>query len=429
MKMPVKPRANTPHSAHKPAPDVLIVAASARALAQSATKSGLHPAIIDAFGDRDARACAVAASRVPLAAGGLDRASLQRAFRRTISRFGATLSGWVAGPGLENCIDLVADFAAQAPFFGNDARVFERCASSVAPAFAADCGLPLVPDCAGYPYLSKMPASAGGTCIGYAAMPAFAGNDGAAHDDRRCRRQTYLPGVGVSHLFAASGEEGGAATTTIGFSTQWHSRHDRQRPFTYGGAINRAPLDAPARAQAEAWAKRLAKALGLRGLNNADYLYCAGRLYFLELNPRPSATMALYDADYPQGLLAAHVQACRGRLPGPHPAAAIRAQAVVYAQRTLALADDFEWPEAACDVPAGGGVFDAGTPLCSLTAEGGAPGAVLSELQQTLRYFTDYLNNSEQSIGIKDKYIPENVSLPSQITDAARPGMMQTNEV
>ena len=211
------------------------------------------------------------------------------------------------------------------------------------------------PRCAGYPYLSKAPAGAGGTCIARAA--AALEDDSPARDDGRRHRQTYLPGVGVSHLFAASGEQGGEATATIGFSTQWHSRHERHRPFTYGGAINHAPLGAAERARAETWARRLAKALGLRGINNADYLYCAGRLYFLELNPRPGATMALYDADYPRGLLAAHMQACRGRLPKPRPAAATRAQAVVYAHRTLALADDFEWPRTACDVPAGGGVF------------------------------------------------------------------------
>lgn len=394
----------------QPAPDVLIMAASARALAQSALKSGLRPALIDAFCDRDARACAVSTSRVPLTADGLEPASLQRAFRRALSRFGASLKGWVAGAGVDNRGDVLADFARRLPFFGNDAEVFKHCALAKTPAFAADLGLPVVPDCAGYPRLSKSPLRAGGAHI---ERVGGAARDPAPDRERRYH-QTYLPGVGVSHLFAANGK--GAAT--IGFGTQWHSHHDRRRPFTYGGAINRTRLGAAERAQAEAWASRLTKALGLRGINNADYLYCAGRLYFLELNPRPGATMALYDADYPRGLLEAHIQGSRGRLPTPRPAAATRAQAVVYARRTLVLADDFEWPKAACDVPAGGGAFEAGAPLCSLAVEGSAVASVLSRLQRTLRDFIACLNKNEQDNEMKKKYTSRNAAPPSRIAAA-----------
>ena len=414
MKAPASPRANTPHSVPEPAPDILIIAASARALAQSAVKSGLRPAVIDAFCDRDTRACAVAASRVPLAAEGLQQAPLRKAFRQNLSRFGATLKGWVAGPGVENCGDLLADFARRLPLFGNDAEVFRHCAAGGAPTFAAGCGLPPVADCLGYPYLSKSPVSAGGAHIEHADGMVDDARDSTRVAGRRYR-QTYLPGVGVSHLFAAHGE----AVATIGFSTQWHSRHDRRRPFTYGGAINRAPLSAAERAQAEVWACRLTKALGLRGINNVDYLYCAGGLYFLEINPRPGATTALYEADYPRGLVQVHLQACRGRLPPPRPAAATRAQAVVYARRALALADDFAWPQAACDVPANGGTFEAGAPLCTLAVEGVAVSPVLSRLQQTLREFIHHINSTGQNNEMKEKYVPQNTSSLSRVAVAA----------
>ncbi len=431
-------------------PDLLIVAASARAMAQSAVKAGLRPAVIDAFGDRDTRAAAVSASRVPLTAEGLAPDALQKAFRRDTARFGATLKGWIAGAGAENCSGLFAGFARQLPLLGNRPDVFRRCTGHAMPALAADCGLPCVAWREELPALSKSPTAAGGAHIRYidgtandggahnrhaaGAADTAGGNgaantrhaigavdddsaahnrriagtadnsgnaqnrrDGGAADDgaRRCR-QTYLPGVGVSHLFVADGR----SAVTLGFSTQWHSRHCRERPFAYGGAVNRCALSGAARAQAEKGARALTAALGLRGINNADYLYCAGRLYFLELNPRPGATLALMDGDYPRGLLDVHLQACFGHPAAPRPAAAVRACAVVYAAADIVLPDNFDWPRAACDVPVAGGVFRAGDPLCSLMAEDSAVAPALSRLQASIRGLTERLGRLRRPVSM-----------------------------
>jgi len=369
-------------------PELLIVAASARVLAQSAVKAGLRPAVIDAFGDRDTRAAAVSASRVPLTAEGLAPDALQQAFRRDTARFGATLKGWIAGAGAENCSGLFADFARQLPLLGNRPDVFRRCTDPAMPTLAADCGLPCVPRREELPALSKLPIAAGGAHIRYIDSAA---NDGA----RRCR-QTYLPGVGVSHLFAADGR----GAVTLGFSTQWHSRHCRERPFAYGGAVNRCALPDEARAQAEKGARALTAALGLRGINNADYLYCAGRLYFLELNPRPGATLALMDGDYPRGLLNVHLRACRGHPAAPRPAAAVRACAVMYAAADTVLPENVGWPREACDVPVAGGVFRAGDPLCSLMAEDSAVAPALSRLQASIHALTERLNRLRRPVSM-----------------------------
>lgn len=420
-------------------PDLLIIAASARALAQSAVKAGLRPAVMDAFGDRDTRAAAVSASRVPLTAEGLAPDALQKAFRRDTARFGATLKGWVAGPGIENCSGLLDGFARQLPLLGNQPDVFRRCADHTMPALAADCGLPCVPWHENLPALSKSPLASGGAHIQHIAdttndegmhiqhavgTMSDGGNThnrhavGTANNSSVCNRhadgaadnssahirhnatatdddsgkqryhQTYLPGVGVSHLFVADGQN----AVTLGFSTQWHSRHCRRRPFAYGGAVNRCALSGAARARAEEGAQALTAALGLRGINNADYLYCAGRLYFLELNPRPGATLALYDGDYPRGLLDVHLRACRGHLAAPRPAPAVRACAVMYAAANTVLPEHFDWPREACDVPVAGGVFRAGEPLCSLMAEGGETAPTLSRLQVSIRGLADRLD-------------------------------------
>ena len=370
-----------PNEVPERGPDLLIVAASARALAQSAVKSGLRVAVIDAFGDRDTRECSVSVSRVPLTAQGLQPDCLQRAFLRNLARFGATLKGWVVGPGLENCRGLFAGFARQLALLGNEADIFRRCSGEAVSPPAAACALPRVPRCDSLPALSKSQAASGG-----AHIRRGAGVDDGGGGERRYR-QTYLPGAGVSHLFVADGK----TAVTLGFSTQWHSRHCRDRPFAYGGAVNRCALPGALRAWADARAQALTGALGLRGINNVDYLYCAGRLYFLELNPRPGATMALYDADYPRGLLHTHLQACRGLLAPPHPASAVRACAVIYSAADIVLAPDFNWPGEARDVPSSGGVFRAGEALCSLVAEGRETAPTLSRLQVSIRGLTERL--------------------------------------
>jgi predicted ATP-grasp superfamily ATP-dependent carboligase len=90
----------------------------------------------------------------------------------------------------------------------------------------------------------------------------------------------------------------------------------------------------------------------------------------LEINPRPSATMALYDDDFDQGLLALHIAACHGELPplarhtGP-----IRALRIVYSQSATSIPVGFHWPEGCADIPNPGATIEAGQPLCSLVVQ------------------------------------------------------------
>ena len=351
----------------------MLIATSARVLLESAIRGGYAVAAIDGFCDREVRAHATFAARVGLReGGGLDDRELAAAIEHTTERYAKTLKAVVVGSGIEGCgsaLDALERSDLQC--LGNEPQRY-RFAERSGCEFAAD-ALAAVADCRA-PYLYKSLTGSGGVHI-YREDECSAAKE-------NYYRQSYMPFGSVSHLFLADGRQ----IETIGFSTQWHSRHDAAHPFCFGGAVNAHYLDETCIAQAEA----AARSFGLKGLNNIDYLYDGAQLYFLELNPRPSATMALYDMDYSCGLLHAHIEACSGKglERGTKIASATRAFAIFYADRPVCLPSDFEWPSVAKDIPAetpAGYRFEKNAPICTLHADADDVGGVLTELQHDIR--------------------------------------------
>ena len=151
--------------------------------------------------------------------------------------------------------------------------------------------------------------------------------------------------------------------------------------------MNWAPLALEQRQRMEGNIVRLVRATGLKGLNSLDFMVNAkGEPLTIEVNTRPSATMALYDEDYPEGLLAAHIRACRGLLAGPVRAGAFRAFRVVYAAVTTRVEPGFVWPAWCSDRPVANSVIEAGSPLCTLRAEGGNPSEAMKKLAARARF-------------------------------------------
>ena len=223
----------------------------------------------------------------------------------------------------------------------------------------------------------------------------------------------YTPACSVSQLFVASG----GRSCTVGFSTQWQSCHNPQRPFCFGGAVNCSDLDASACDLAQRCADCLARALSLRGLNNIDYLWDGRDLYFLELNPRPSSTMQLYEDVFEQGLFAVHWQACCAEsasfVDGLRPAKPrlVRAYMPVYMRSSCRIPAGFDrWPDDTADRPdtrCGALRVEAGWPLCTVTADGASSAEVLTLLQQRMRQVfetlecTGALNQSQAHVGFE----------------------------
>ncbi len=372
-------------------PELLIIAASARFLAEAAVACGFRVSTIDGFADTEVSRLARRAVRVPSARDGLVAAAVRGACVRLMRK--RRFAGTVVGPGLDAHPALIEWLFSRTPVYGNAAGVFSLCRDRRRfTERLRRLGIPHPPEGADAPTpaLFKSAGASGGMHIRFRS------------ESTGIYRQSYLPGAVVSHLFLARR----AAVASIGWSTQWQSRHNDDRPFCYGGAVNRTVLGSVLRARAEDYAERLARDFSLVGVNNADYVVCGNDLYLLELNPRPGATMQLHDNR--QGdLFSAHLGACDASSslspPGSSPGALPglfqvpgrcppRAHAVLYAARPLAIPEGFDWPVEACDLPPGATCVAPGEPVCTLTATAPTTTNVLDRLQASIRALNARLN-------------------------------------
>ena len=100
-------------------------------------------------------------------------------------------------------------------------------------------------------------------------------------------------------------------------------------------------------------------------MNSADFLVDQGTFHFLEINPRPGATLDIFEpAD--GSLFALHVAACDGRLPDRVPAHdGAMAAAIVYADRDIRVPAR-DWPDWTADRPHAGTLVKAGEPFVHL---------------------------------------------------------------
>ena len=160
----------------------------------------------------------------------------------------------------------------------------------------------------------------------------------------------------------------GKAAVLLGFSTQWSSPSP-SNPFRYGGAARPAPLALELADALTAVVQRLAAVTGLIGLNSFDFLIDGGKFHLLEINPRPGATIDIFESPGRASLFALHVDACRGRLPDRPPVLdGAAASTVVYTPTDIPQIPSFDWPDWSADRPIAGSFISAQSPLCTVLA-------------------------------------------------------------
>jgi len=342
---------------------VLIAAASGRALAASARRAGYTPLVADLFGDQDTLAAAAAHVRVePVNGYDIGADALLAAFEALAET--RHPCGAVCGTGFEDRPDLLERIAQRWGLVGNSAESVRRIKDPLAFAqLCRDCGIPhpevsIAPPADMTEWLAKRIGGSGGAHIRVAA------------DDRgpSFYFQRHVAGTPVSALLLADGRR----AVVLGFSQQWSSP-TRTRPFRYGGAAQPAALDDDVERDMTTAIERLVVSTALLGMNSADFLVDGNTFQLLEVNPRPGATVDIFEP--PSGsLFAMHVAACRGTLPATAPVYdEARAGAVVYAEQGIAAMPDLPWPDWSADRPVAGSAVPAGGPLCSVFA--GAPTA------------------------------------------------------
>lgn len=343
---------------------ILIAAISGRALAESARRGGYVPLVTDFFGDQDTLLIADAYVRLNgELAQGIEERAVVGALEKLCERRRPV--GIVCGTGFERRPQILQILAERWRLFGNDAKTVATVKNpATLSSLCADLAIPfpqwsLSKPSAPAEWLAKRQGGAGGSHIRPAQQAHRARGD--------IYYQRRVLGDPVAALFLADGERAGI----LGFSTQWSSPTPHL-PFRYGGAVRPATL-APSTAKSlSTVVDRLARALALVGLNSADFLVDRERFWLLEINPRPGATLDIFEP--PEGsLFAMHMAACRGTLPAaPRYPEGARASAIVYAENDIPSVPALDWPDWTADRPAAGSTIKAGQPLCTVYAQGAA---------------------------------------------------------
>lgn len=360
---------------------LLIVASSARLLVESARKAGYAPLAIDLFGDQDTRAAAGDCVVVDK----LDPYSLSNACARLVRTY--RICDVVYGAGLEGYPQSLAWLAARFNVLGNAPGTCAKVHDKIrffAVLKQLDIAYPEIsfskPDHTGQ-WLLKPHAAQGGQYIEYdcpasvsrssQGPPLSQGSD-YVHG---FYWQRYVPGQSLSVLFAADGKD----LQIIGFNRQW----TLPGSFIFAGVINYTDLPETQLQLLEDWLNKLVPVFNLKGLNSLDFIWDGNQCWVLEINPRPSASMAVYESDYVNGLVAEHIESCRGQLPRGTFSSndIIRAYQIIYAPHDLRITDNLDCPSWCRDRPAPPCIIRKGRPICSIMASGNCLPEVYQQLQ------------------------------------------------
>jgi uncharacterized protein len=340
--------------------EVLIAALSGRALAASARRGGYVPLVTDFFGDQDTLNLAAAHVRLDGdVARGFEEEGLVCALER-LSEQRRPL-GLVCGTGFEGRTQLLQRLARRWRLFGNGAETVAKVKNpEVLSSMCADLGIPFPESSLSKPrapagWLAKRKGGAGGSHVKPAPQSSGFGSE--------IYYQRKVSGTPVAALFLADGER----AAVLGFSVQWSLPTPRQ-PYRYGGAARPAPLATRTADLLCAAVHRLAASMSLVGLNSADFLVDGELFWLLEINPRPGATLDIFEP--PDGsLFALHMAACAGKLVAAslYPDGA-KASAIVYAEHDIPSVPTLDWPDWTADRPTAGSTIKAGQPLCTVYA-------------------------------------------------------------
>jgi predicted ATP-grasp superfamily ATP-dependent carboligase len=339
---------------------VLVVAVSARMLAQMAVADGYEVTALDRFGDVDLRAVARAAT-----------APSNDALVALASEI-ADADAVVYGGGLENRPDLVERIADGRELLGTAsgllAAVRDPWAVGAA-ARAAGARAPETRSVTDVPVLAESPAI-------WLRKPRLGGGGRGVRRwaGGRLRLTEILQRrvAGLSCSAVAIGD--GRRAVLLGLTEQLH------RPPGFQWTGNLAPPRLPAgqrdelEGQLRAVCAEMADRFGVRGAFGVDAIWDGRHAWVLEVNPRPTAGLELFGP----GSFEAHVRGVRGLgLPtaGTAPTRCARVKLVLFAAHDLRAPDPGWWPAGLVrDIPHDGETIRRGAPVCTLvSATSGEP--------------------------------------------------------
>ena len=364
---------------------VLIAAFSGRALAQSARRAGYEPLVADAFGDQDTHQAATHVAVVSDAMEhGFRTKPLVAALDALVQAAPSAPIGLVMGSGLEDKPQLLEFLDHRYGLLGCSVEAVRACKDPrVFFAVLDELGIPhpetrLTPPGNPEGWLSKRIGGSGGRHIRHCTTASRAGP--------RRYFQRFVGGerLSVSTAIASDG-------ISMAMSRQWCTPSDGQ-PFRYGGAVSLPDTNDAPRLDILSTVDKLARGLDLRGLVSFDFIVSGGQPYLLEVNPRPGATLDIFD-DGQGTLFQAHVAASQGKPLERRGGDGIEcnAAAILHADRGAVTMKAIDWPEWAADRGAPGAHIPSGAPLATVFAKAATPDAAEALARQRLAELADLI--------------------------------------
>jgi predicted ATP-grasp superfamily ATP-dependent carboligase len=342
-------------------PAIIVMGYSARALASSASHAGFAPLSIDVFGDDDTRAMSLASVKLE---GGLSEGLAPGKVVRAVQTLAGAHDpiGLIYGAGFEHQPETIAAIANRTRVFGNGADILKRAKDPLLLARVCEANGVRHPAIAFEPphepelWLMKRRGGAGGAHIATAEARSSARPE--------CYFQRRIVGESVSALFLATERK----AEILGLSMQW-TAPTPDSPFRYGGAAGPVNINPAQEEEIARSVAAIAAELDLVGLNSADFLVSADAVWLIEINPRPGATLDVFESNEAP-LFARHIAACEGHPTHASASFAFKAAEIVYAPHDIVVGGGRDWPDWAVDQSPAGTRIAAGDPLCTTLGSG-----------------------------------------------------------
>ena len=361
---------------------ILIIGISARAMAESAARSGYEVAALDAFGDRDLQSAVESHSLKRDFNAGYSAQAIYRASRHL------TFDAISYASNFENHPRIISRYARKSRIIGNSPEtlasardwktVFQRVRQ--AGFCAPETIMPGEREKIDFRkrWLIKPMLSGGGHGIDFYRSSRTLGKESML--------QEFIPGKSCSAAFVADGQN----ARIIGITEQLvgHSEFGA-RGFQYCGNILPLPelMDQRSRRkiidQVELLASFLTKAHGLSGVNGIDFILNRDEVWLTEINPRYSASMELMERAYRFPIFHFHAQSIIERKLPDVRLEDFLGEEIFWGKTMLRAMNDCRAPDTrnwlskeVHDVPYPEEIFRRGSPICTMLVHRPKPKAL-----------------------------------------------------
>ncbi len=345
---------------------VLIAAFSGRALARSARAAGYTPLVVDCFGDLDMQEAAEAWRCLPARVQvGFRRKPLVAALDELAGSSSSAPMGLVLGTGFECDPRMMERLAEHFLILGNTPDTVRQTKDpDIFFGALANHGIR-------HPETQRQPPKESNGWL----MKRIGGSGGLhihrcpSHPKPDTRRyfQSEIEGDTLSALGIV--DKQGAV---FAFTRQWCAPL-KKRPYRYGGVSGPVTPEPDLEAHLIDICLSVSTMFALQGLVSFDFLFHAGELFLIEVNPRPGASLDVLDDEH-GSLFHAHILACTGGdaadalVAGWQPPKA-RAAAYLYADRGPLKIGHVDWPQWTADRPIPGSRIATRQPVATVIAD------------------------------------------------------------